>query len=100
MRRILIDWLIDVSVHFEVLDETLHYTVSYIDRMLSLKVIKKEQLQLLGVTCMKIADVFNERSKEYYKQENSNEYVYITADEYTTKELIETEKDVLNHLNF
>lgn len=32
---------------------------------------------------MKIADVFNERSKEYYRQENSTEYAYITADEYS-----------------
>jgi len=39
-----------------------------------------------------ILSVFNERSKEYYKQDNANEYAYITADEYTPKELIETEK--------
>lgn len=41
---------------------------------------------------MKIADVFNERSKEYYKQENANEYAYITADEFTPKEVISMEK--------
>jgi hypothetical protein len=33
---------------------------------------------------MKIADVFNERSKEYYRQENASEYAYITADEYSS----------------
>ena len=32
MRAILIDWLIDVSVHFEITTETLHYAISYIDR--------------------------------------------------------------------
>jgi len=32
MRSILIDWLIDVSVHFEVSNETLHYCVNSIDR--------------------------------------------------------------------
>lgn len=32
MRCILIDWLIDVSVHFDFLDETLHLSVNYIDR--------------------------------------------------------------------
>jgi hypothetical protein len=41
---------------------------------------------------MKIADVFNERSKEYYRQENANEYAYITADEYTPQEVILMEK--------
>lgn len=32
MRCVLIDWLIDVSVHFEVQSETLHYCINYIDR--------------------------------------------------------------------
>jgi hypothetical protein len=41
---------------------------------------------------MKIADVFNERSKEYYRQENAAEYAYITADEYTPIEVIQMEK--------
>lgn len=49
---------------------------------------------------MKIADVFNERSKEYYRQENSAEYAYITADEYAPNEVIQMEKQVLNILNF
>lgn len=67
MRSILVDWLIDVSVHFEVMSETLHLAISYIDRTLSCFPIEKSQLQLVGVSCMKIADVFNERSKEYYR---------------------------------
>jgi len=41
---------------------------------------------------MKIADVFNEKSKEYYRQENAAEYAYITADEYTPTEVIDMEK--------
>lgn len=95
MRMILVDWLIDVSVHFELMDETLHQCVSYLDRVLSRLVIDKTQLQLIGVTCMKIAEVFNERSKEYYKQENATEYAYITAGEYSANQLIETEKQIL-----
>jgi cyclin A len=34
MRAILVDWLVDVSVHFNVMSETLHYAVNYIDRTL------------------------------------------------------------------
>ena len=76
--------------------------------------IEKTKLQLVGVTCMKIAEyinkfeinlilwysVFNEKSKEYYKQENANEYAYITADEYNPQQLIEMEKIILNLLQF
>lgn len=49
---------------------------------------------------MKIADVFNEKSKEYYRQENASEYAYITADEYTSEEVIEMEKQILTLLDF
>lgn len=100
MRSILIDWLVDVSVHFEVMTETLHLAVNYIDRTLSKLSVEKNKLQLVGVSCMKIADVFNEKSKEYYRQENSTEYAYITADEYTPQEVITMEKEILTLLDF
>ena len=44
MRAVLVDWLIDVSIHFEVMTETLHYAISYIDRTLSLVEIEKTKL--------------------------------------------------------
>lgn len=100
MRAILIDWLIDVGVHFDLSQETLHYAVMYLDRALSEIVIDKSRLQLLGVTCMKIADVFNENSKEYYRQENAKEYVFITAGEYTEEELLALEKEILTLTKF
>jgi len=49
---------------------------------------------------MKIADVFNEKSKEYYWQENATEYAYITADEYTAQEVIDMEKRMVTLLGF
>ena len=100
MRSILVDWLVDVSVHFEVMSETLHFAINYIDRTLSKMTIEKNKLQLIGVSCMKIADVFNEKSKEYYRQENASEYAYITADEYKAEEVVLMEKEILRILNF
>lgn len=42
MRSTLIDWLMDVCIHFELLDETLHLSIIYIDIILSkIKVTKK-----------------------------------------------------------
>ena len=35
MRSILVDWLVDVSVHFEVMGETLHLAINYINRTIS-----------------------------------------------------------------
>ena len=86
MRAILVDWLVDVSQHFELMSETLHTAVTFIDRYLTAhKDVKKTELQLVGVSCLKIADVMCERSREYYRQDNAKEYAYITADEFTDK---------------
>jgi len=100
MRSILVDWLIDIGVHFELAQETLHLAVTYLDRVLSELVIDKSRLQLLGVVCMKISDVFNERSKEYYRQENTKEYACIASGEYTEQELLALEKEILMLLKF
>ena len=100
MRNVLIDWLIDVTIHFDLQNTTFHYGISYIDRALSSMEIEKNKLQLVGVTAMKIADVFNEKSKEYYRQENATEYAYITADEYTAQEVIDMEKRMITLLGF
>lgn len=42
MRSILLDWLIDVHVKFDLSPETLYLTINIIDRFLSLKTIPRE----------------------------------------------------------
>lgn len=49
---------------------------------------------------MKIADVYNEKSREYYRQENASEYAYITAEEYAKQDVLNTEKMLVNMFNF
>jgi hypothetical protein len=68
--------------------------VGLIDKYLAANHSKiiKGNLQLIGVACMKIADVFLEKSKEYYRQENSQEYAYITANEFTKEQVVAMEK--------
>lgn len=44
MRSILVDWLVDVGVHFEVMSETLHMAINYADQALSKMEIQKNQL--------------------------------------------------------
>lgn len=44
MRSTLIDWLIDVCIHFELMDETLHLSIIYIDLFLSTIKINRKDL--------------------------------------------------------
>lgn len=48
MRKILIDWLVQVHSRFHLLQETLYITVSIIDRFLEVKVFYIE------ITCLKL----------------------------------------------
>jgi cyclin A len=55
MRGTLVDWLVEVADEYKLLPETLHLSVSYIDRFLSLNTLSRKKLQLLGVSSMLIA---------------------------------------------
>lgn len=55
MRGILVDWLVEVAEEYKLLSDTLHLSVSYIDRFLSVNPVSKTKLQLLGVSAMLIA---------------------------------------------
>jgi cyclin A len=55
MRGILVDWLVEVAEEYKLLPDTLYLCISHVDRFLSLDVVNKQKLQLLGVSSMLIA---------------------------------------------
>lgn len=55
MRGILVDWLVEVAEEYNLVSDTIYLTITYIDRYLSLNVINRQKLQLLGVSSMLIA---------------------------------------------
>lgn len=95
MRAILIDWLIEVHFKFKLLPETLFITVNLIDRFLELCEMKRQRLQLLGVTAMWIACKY----EEIYAPE-IKDFVYITDNAYQQKDILELEYDLLKTLEF
>lgn len=55
MRGVLVDWLVEVSMEYKLLPETLYLAISYVDRYLSVNVLNRQKLQLLGVSSFLIA---------------------------------------------
>lgn len=55
MRGVLVDWLVEVAEEYNLLSDTLHLSISYIDRFLSVNALDRKKLQLLGVSSMLIA---------------------------------------------
>jgi len=82
MRAILVDWIIEVHLKFKLLPETLFLTINLIDRYLERVQIKRNNLQLVGVTAMLIASKY----EEIYAPE-VRDFVYITDNAYTKEEI-------------
>ncbi|KAK2848829.1 hypothetical protein Q5P01_008663 [Channa striata] len=95
MRAILVDWLVEVGEEYKLQNETLYLAVNYIDRFLSSMSVLRGKLQLVGTAAMLLASKF----EEIYPPEVA-EFVYITDDTYTKKQLLRMEHLVLKVLSF
>ncbi|KAI7754687.1 hypothetical protein M8C21_005306, partial [Ambrosia artemisiifolia] len=95
MRGVLVDWLVEVAEEYKLLSDTLYLTISYIDRFLSINVLNRKRLQLLGVSSMLIAAKYEEISPPH-----TEDFCYITDNTYTKQEVVKMEADVLKALKF
>ena len=95
MRKILVDWLIDVHAKFKLVPETLFLTINIIDRYLSKKSINRKYLQLLGITSLFIASKY----EDIYPPE-MKEFIFMTDNAYKKEELIKLESDILDIIEF
>ncbi|KAL2154086.1 hypothetical protein VTH82DRAFT_2762 [Thermothelomyces myriococcoides] len=94
-RGILIDWLIEVHLRFQLLPETLFLAVNIIDRFLSEKVVQLDRLQLVGITGMFIAAKYEEVLSPHIAN-----FRHIADDGFTEAEILSAERFVLATLNY
>nr|XP_016473919.1 PREDICTED: putative cyclin-B3-1 [Nicotiana tabacum] len=91
MRGILINWLIEVHLKFDLMQETLFLMVTLLDYYLTLARVKKNDLQLVGLTSLLLAskyeDLFHPRVMDLLS---------ISAESYTRDQMLEMVS--MNHL--
>lgn len=95
MRSILVDWLVEVSDEYKLNTESLYQAVNYTDRFLSQMSVLRSKLQLVGTASMYIAAKYEEITPP-----DVNEFVYITDDTYTKKQVLRMEHLLLKCLDF
>ncbi|WIA29322.1 hypothetical protein OEZ86_011827 [Tetradesmus obliquus] len=95
MRAILIDWLVEVHLKFKLMPESLFLTINLIDRYLAARQVTRKNLQLVGVTAMLVAAKY----EEIWAPE-VRDFVYISDKAYTRKQILDTEKDMLQALGY
>ena len=86
MRAILVDWLIDVHCKFKLVPATLYLTINSIDRFLSLHILMRQKLQLLGISSMLLASKY----EEIYAPE-TRDFVYISDNAYSKEDIFKME---------
>uniref|UniRef100_A0A673LTN5 Cyclin A1 n=1 Tax=Sinocyclocheilus rhinocerous TaxID=307959 RepID=A0A673LTN5_9TELE len=91
MMIILVDWLVEVGEEYKLCSETLYLAVNYLDRFLSCMSILRVKLQLVGTAAVLLAEVC---------PPEVDEFVYITDDTYTKKQLVRMEQHLLRVLAF
>ncbi|GMI97372.1 Cyclin B1;4 [Hibiscus trionum] len=95
MRSILVDWLIEVHRKFELMPETLYLTMNIVDRFLSMKVVQRKELQLVGISAMLIACKY----EEIWAPE-VNDFVFISDNAYDREQVLVMEKTILDKLEW
>lgn len=95
MRSILIDWLMEVHLKFELLPETLFLCVNLIDRYMARHQLDSNQFQLLGVSAMLIASKY----EEIYAPE-VRDFIYATNKTYSGDQILKMEYSILSSLQF
>ncbi|CAG9856006.1 unnamed protein product [Phyllotreta striolata] len=95
MRTILVDWLVEVAEEYKMHTETLYLAVNFVDRFLSYMSVVRAKLQLVGTAAMFLASKY----EEIYPPEVT-EFVYITDDTYTKRQITRMEHLILKVLEF
>ncbi|CAD8155689.1 unnamed protein product [Paramecium pentaurelia] len=87
MRAILIDWMMEVAMEFRLKRQTFHLSIFYLDSYLSKRQVNKQNLQLIGLASLLIANKVEEVIPIGVKQfEKAANYGY-TKDEILNMEL-------------
>mmetsp|Transcript_56694 Transcript_56694/g.104967 ORF Transcript_56694/g.104967 Transcript_56694/m.104967 type:complete len:807 (-) Transcript_56694:175-2595(-) len=98
----LMDFLVGLATTLGLTDFTLHLAAGILNKYTAImgSAATAANAHATAAACLKIADVFSEQSKEYYKQENAVEYADATLHQASSTRILDTEKDILPKLQF
>ncbi|ESQ53333.1 hypothetical protein EUTSA_v10025317mg [Eutrema salsugineum] len=95
MRLILVEWLIDVHVRFELNPETFYLTINILDRFLSVKPVPRKELQLVGLSALLMSSKYEEIWPPQVE-----DLVDIADHAYSHKQILVMEKTILSTLEW
>ena len=97
MRKTLVLWLVQVSLEFNLTQETLFLTINLLDRVSSKRSILSRQYQLLGLSCLWIAAKVHEN---HGRVPTIKKLMYICCQTYSFDNFVVMERFILIELGF
>jgi len=95
MRTILVDWIVEVGMEYDMHGETIFLAVSCVDRFLSKMSVARNKLQLIGTAALFISSKYEE-----IQPPEIGDFVYITDETYTKQQVLQMELIMLNILSY
>lgn len=96
MRAILLDWLVDVHLKFKMFPQTLFLVAAILDKFLSVRAVRKEELQLAGCAALLVAAKY----EETYQVPEAGELVGLSGRAFSKADLLRMEAEILVALDF
>ncbi|KAI9098223.1 hypothetical protein DFS34DRAFT_620013 [Phlyctochytrium arcticum] len=96
-RSALTVWLIQVHAEYRLRPETLHGTIQLLDRVCSVRLVSRQQYQLLGLTCLWLVAKFEENHGRVPPLKNLG---FICMERYRPKDFIRTERLILRTIGW
>ncbi|KAJ2083152.1 G2/mitotic-specific cyclin, partial [Coemansia sp. RSA 988] len=95
MRRVLVNWLVQIHYQLRMLPETLFLAVNLVDRFLSLRQVSVAKLQLVGLTGLLVACKYEEMTTPHIQ-----DFAYLAGNCYSVNEIMNAEVFMLRVLDF
>ncbi|KAJ2473275.1 G2/mitotic-specific cyclin [Coemansia sp. RSA 2322] len=95
MRRVLVNWIVQIHYQLRMLPETLFLAVNIVDRFLSKRQVAVGKFQLVGLTALMLACKYEETTTPHIE-----DFVYLAGNSYSVKEILNTEVFMLSVLDF
>jgi len=94
-RGLVVDWLQQVHIRYHLMPETLWTAINIMDRFLSLRVVAKVKLQLVGLISMFVAAKYEE-----ILAPSLEEFASLADNEFTKDDILKGERIMLQTLEF
>lgn len=95
MRTVLVDWLWELWKRLQLRPETMFTSVQLVDRYLTVTIVHRDKLQLLGCICMWVAAKYHEI---FYPE--AKDFIFMSANTFSSDQMYNMEYEVLERVGW